>query len=199
MIEVKVFPTGYIDPDKQKLVLRTLEEGWTITVCKLIWIITFRMITDYNDLIVLGYISTKIPAHRRNASLQECYIRWFFCLMWLLCDLFVCAHTFRWVSQKTEITRSQLIDLSTVFVLFFSFFESMADKLEKVRRLHCKSVKLPSLKAIVENELRYSFSKSCQTFVCWGEGGHKLAPPPSPQHTNVCKFLQLRRVISSLA
>ena len=67
-------------------------------------------------------------------------------VMWSLC---LCS-TFRWVSQKTEITRSQLIVLSTVF--FFQLFENMADKLGKVRRLHWKSVKLPSLKAIVENE-----------------------------------------------
>ena len=56
----------------------------------------------------------------------------------------------------------------------------MAVKLEKVRRLHCKSVKLPSLKAIVENELRYSSSKSCQTFVFFLGGGAQTCPPPSP-------------------
>ena len=141
--------------------------------------------------------------------------------MSLLCDLFVCAHTFRWVSQKTEITRSQLIVLSTVF-FFFQLFENMADKLGKVRRLHWKSVKLPSLKAIVENEWSIApQSLACvQTspisFVATKEigdvctqatqspvgrlyyGGGSNLPPP-PQHTNVCKFTQLRKVISSLA
>ena len=99
----------------------------------------------------------------------------------------------------------------------------MADKLGKVRRLHRKSVKLPSLKAIVENERSIApQSLACvQTspisFVATKEigdvctqttqspvgrlyyGGGSNLPPPPPQHTNVCKFTQLRKVISSLA
>ena len=222
MIEVKVFPTGYIDPDKQKIVLRTLEEGRTITVCKpLIWIITFRMMTDYNDLIVLGYISPKITAYGRNASLQVCYTKLFFVrchCMWSLC---LCS-TFRWVSQKTEITRSQLIVLSTVF--FFSAFwkhggqvgESPSSPLEisKTAKFegHCwKRTKYGSSKSCLRANVTYFLccnkrnrrrlhagnSKSCRTFVLWW--GLKLALPPPPQHTNVCKVSQLRWVKSSLA
>ena len=129
-------------------------------------------------------------------------------VMWSLC---LCS-TFRWVSQKTEITRSQLIVLSTVclFFFFFQLFENMADKLGKVRRLHREISKTAKFEGDCWKRTKYSSpqsclranvsyflccnkrnrrrlhadnSKSCRTFVLWW--GLKLdhpPPPPSPTY-----------------
>ena len=46
--------------------------------------------TDYNDLIVLGYISPKVPAYGERQFTRMLY-QVIFRPMSLLCDLFVCA------------------------------------------------------------------------------------------------------------
>ena len=223
MIEVKVFPTGYIDPDKQKIVLRTLEEGRTITVCKpLIWIITFRMMTDYNDLIVLGYISPKITAYGRNASLQECYTKLFF----VRCHCYVISLSVLNIKMSITKNRNNTKPVNSPFhSFFFSAFwkhggqvgESPSSPLEisKTAKFegHCwKRTKYSSSKSCLRANVTYFLccnkrnrrrlhagnSKSCRMFVLWW--GLKLAlPPPPPQHINVCKVSQLRGVKSSLA
>ena len=129
-------------------------------------------------------------------------------VMWSLC---LCS-TFRWVSQKTEITRSQLIVLSTVF--FFSAFwkhggqvgESPSSPLEisKTAKFegHCwKRTKYSSSKSCLRANVTYFLccnkrnrrrlhagnSKSCRTLVLWW--GLKLAlPPPLPNIQTSVKF-----------
>lgn len=76
-------------------------------------------------------------------------------VMWSLC---LCS-TFRWVSQKTEITRSQLIVLSTVF--FFSAFWKHGGQVGESPSSPLEISKTAKFEGHCWKRTKYSSSKSC--------------------------------------
>ena len=71
--------------------------------------------------------------------------------MSLLCDLFVCDQHLHGYHKLNNTKLYTLYFISIIIDLMHVRILNMAGKLGKVRRLHYKSLKLPSLKVIVEN------------------------------------------------